>query len=131
VGSLSPIRVSDTTIRRRRRILKDGEEEREEDEEELEEGEKAEEVYSASPYHSTPGRVHKNGLARTQIADLEEENVGGDVVHEEGGAILESHPGRHLVDELCRDAHGLGPGAIIGHSDNSVTDLEQVSHVAR
>ena len=35
--------------------------------------------------------MHENGLARTQVADLEEKDVGCHVVHEHRGAILETH----------------------------------------
>ena len=42
-------------------------------------------------HHSTADRVHENAVSGTHVADVKQQDVSSDVVHEKRGAVVERH----------------------------------------
>lgn len=76
-----------------------------------------------STYDTTAGRVEHERLARTQRQQLEDDDVGDQVVHRDGSGVLEGNLIGERVDVFGWNGAELGPGAELGQCNDAIADL--------
>lgn len=74
-------------------------------------------------HHAAARGVQQHALAGLHVRHLEDEDVGDQVVHGDGGRVQGRHGGGQRVHVLGGHGHQLGPGAVLGQGDHLVTNL--------
>lgn len=73
--------------------------------------------------------MKENGLAALDAAQLEQQNVGGQVAVGESGRVSDAHVVGYLVDNVAIDNEIFGPGVESGQTNDSVTNLGNKSYL--
>ena len=67
--------------------------------------------------------MDEKGLTLAQVGQVKEQDVGGDVVHQQASAVLETDILRDLEDGGGRHGDQLSPGFVVRQRDHSVSHL--------
>lgn len=78
-------------------------------------------------YHATASGMQQDGFSGRQAAQVEQEDVGDDVVHCDRCCVHRGHVFREVEHVLGWDGHQFGPGAELREGHHLISDLEKYS----
>lgn len=76
-------------------------------------------------YHTSPYRMHQQGLALPQVGHVKQKDICCHVVHWKRSTILEAHVIRHFEHMIGIDIHKLCPCVVVGKANYTVPDLSK------